>query len=146
MKTVSKIKFKTNPIKINTLKQNVYGKGKKASKPKTQKQSEDDDYHKPKRFGNFWNNNYIEHESNGERNKNLPLDEYLDKIRHCLSNIIIDLQESNTWKIQLTIAVNFISWKDAEEKRVIYSKSKGMKLMSYNDAFKVVSELFVSLR
>ena len=32
-----------------------------------------DDYHEPIRVGNFWNNNYIEYESNGDRNKNLSV-------------------------------------------------------------------------
>ena len=59
----------------------------------------EEDYYKLKRVSNFWNNNYIEYEINGDRNKNLSLDEYLDKIKHYLSDIIIDLQESDTWKI-----------------------------------------------
>ena len=29
----------------------------------------EDDYYKPVRMGNFWNNSYIEYESNGDRNK-----------------------------------------------------------------------------
>ena len=29
--------------------------------------------------------------------------------------MIIDIQESNAWKIHLTIAINFISSKDSEE-------------------------------
>ena len=29
------------------------------------------DYHEPVRAGNFWNNNYIEYESKGDRNKTL---------------------------------------------------------------------------
>ena len=41
--------------------------------------------------------------------------EYIYKFRPYLRDIIIDLQESDTWKIQLTIGVNFISSKDAEE-------------------------------
>ena len=32
-------------------------------------EQEYDDYYKPKRVNNFWNNNYIEYESNGDRNK-----------------------------------------------------------------------------
>ena len=40
---------------------------------------EDDDY-KPIRVNNFWNNNYIEYESSGDRN-NLSVKEYLDKIK-----------------------------------------------------------------
>ena len=31
---------------------------------------QEDDYYKPVREGNFWNNNYIEYESNGDKNKN----------------------------------------------------------------------------
>ena len=68
-------------------------------------------YYKPKRVSTFWNNNYIEYESNGDKNCNLSLDEYLNKIKPYLKEIIIDLQSSDTWKIQLTIAINFISSK-----------------------------------
>ena len=60
------------------------------------------------------NNNYIEYESNDDKNRNLSLGEYLNKIEPCLRDIIIDLQNSDTWKIQLTIAINFISSKDTE--------------------------------
>ena len=38
------------------------------------------DYYEPKRVNNFWNNNYIEYKSYGNKNKNLSLDEYLKKI------------------------------------------------------------------
>ena len=48
------------------------------------------------RVGNFWNNNFTKYESNGDTNKHVSLDEYLDKIRHYLKDIIIDLQESDT--------------------------------------------------
>ena len=41
--------------------------------------------------------------------------EYVYKFRPYFRDIIIDLQESDTWKIQLTSGVNFISSKDAEE-------------------------------
>ena len=56
----------------------------------------------------MWNNNYIEYESNGDKNGNLTLDEYLNKIDSGLRNIMIDIQNSGTWKIQLAIAINFI--------------------------------------
>ena len=55
------------------------------------------------------------------KNINLPLDEYLNKIRPYSRNII-DLQNLDMWKIQLTTAVNFISSKDAEEERVMHSR------------------------
>ena len=59
--------------------------------------------------------------------------------------IIIDLQNSGTWKIQLTIAINFISSKDAEEERVMHSRSNNIKFTSYIDANEVVGEPFESL-
>ena len=34
--------------------------------------------------------------------------------------MIIDLRNSDTWKIQLTIAINFISSKDAKEERITH--------------------------
>ena len=63
----------------------------------------EEDYYQPKRVSNFWDNNYIEYESNGDKNINLSLDEYLNKIEPYLRNIIIDLQNTNTWKIKLTV-------------------------------------------
>ena len=158
----------------------MYGRGKKLSKPKTQKnpekniiniirnlsilkteliikniiiraittlfEPEDDGYYKQKRLNNFWSNNYIKYESNGDRNKNLSLEEYCNKVKPYLKDIIIDLQTSDTWKIQATIAINFVSSKDAEEDHVIHSKSKNINFTSYNDSNEVVDELFKSLR
>ena len=63
-----------------------------------------------------------------------------------MTNIIIDLQYSDTWKIQLTIAINFISSKDAEEEHAMHSRSHNLKFTSYNDANEVVDKLFESLR
>ena len=36
---------------------------------------EEKNYYKPVRVGNFWSNNYIEYESNGDRNKALSVEE-----------------------------------------------------------------------
>ena len=54
-----------------------------------------------------------------------------------MKKMIVDLQESDAWKIQLTIAINFIFPRDAEEKRVTYSKNKNISFTSCNDANKV---------
>ena len=43
----------------------------------------------------------MEYGSNSDKNKNLSLKENLNKIKLSLKDIIIDLQESDTWKIQL---------------------------------------------
>ena len=49
-----------------------------------------EDYYKPVRVVNFCSNNYIEHESNGDRNKTLPIEEYL---RPYLKDIINNLKK-----------------------------------------------------
>ena len=76
---------------------------------------EEENYYKPLRVGNFWNNNYIEYESNRDRNKTVSVEEYLNKIRPYLKDIINSLKNSGTWKIQLLIAINFIFSKDNDE-------------------------------
>ena len=43
-------------------------------------QEQEEDYFEPKTVRNFWNNNYIEYETNGDKNRNLALGEYLNKI------------------------------------------------------------------
>ena len=69
---------------------------------------EEENYYKPVRKSNFWSNSYIEYESSGDKNKTLSVEEYLDKNRQYLKEIINNLKNSDTWKIQLTIANNFI--------------------------------------
>ena len=62
-----------------------------------------------------------------------------------MRNRIINVQNSDPWKIQLKIAINFFSSKDAQEKRVMHSRSKNVKVTSYNDVNEVVDELSASL-
>ena len=73
--------------------------------------NKEEDYYESKRVRNFWNNNYIEYESNGDKNRNLSLDEYRNKIKTYLRNMIINLQDSAAQNIQLTIEINSISSK-----------------------------------
>ena len=100
---------------------------------------------KPVKVGNFYSNNYTEHESNGNRNKTLSAKEYLNKIRPCLKDIINNLKKSDTWKIQLTIATNFISSKDNDEEHVIHSKNNNMEIIINDRADEIIKELFKSL-
>ena len=75
-------------------------------------EEQEEDYYEPKRVSNVWNNNWIEYESNGDKNRKLSLGEYLHKIKPYLRNKVINLQSSDAWKIQSTIAINLISSKD----------------------------------
>ena len=44
----------------------------------------------------------------------IKTDEYLTNIKLYMRDIIIDLQSSDTWKIQLKFEINFISSKDTQ--------------------------------
>ena len=63
----------------------------------------------------------MDYESKGDRNKTLSVEEYLNKISPCLKDIINNLKKSGAWKIQLTIANNFISSIDNDEDHVMHS-------------------------
>ena len=108
-------------------------------------EEDDDEYYKPKRVSNFWSNDYIEYEINGNRIENLSLEEYLNKAKPYLRDVILDLQELETCIIQLKIENNFISSKYTEEERVMHSKSDNIKFTSYNHANEVADELLHSL-
>ena len=95
-------------------------------------------------MGNIWNI-YFEYRSNCDRNKNLSLKEYLYQIKPYLKDIVTDLQESDTWKIQLTIAINFISSKHAEEERAMHSTSNNEDFFTDDNANDIIDELLKSL-
>ena len=109
-------------------------------------EKEEENYYKPVRVSNFWSNNYIEYKSNGDRNKTLSVEEYLNKIRLYLKDIINNLKKSDTWKIQLTIANNFISSLDNDEECVMHSKSDNIEIMISDEASEVIKEFFDSLK
>ena len=56
---------------------------------------QEEDYYKAKRVTNFWIDYCIEYKSNDNKNNNLSLDEYLNKIKPYLKDIMIDPQGSN---------------------------------------------------
>ena len=58
-------------------------------------EQEKEDYYKQVRLGGFWNNNYIEYENNGDRNKTLSIEEYLNKIRLYLKDEIMINYKAN---------------------------------------------------
>ena len=94
--------------------------------------------YKPVRVNNICINNYIEYESNVERNKTLSVEEYLDKLDH--------VKKSQTWKIQLTIANNFITSIGIDEERVMHSKCDNIEIMINNETDEVIKEFLDSLK
>ena len=55
--------------------------------------------------------------------KRYQLKHILNKIKPYLKNIINDLKKSDAQKIQLPLAINFVSSKDNDEERAMHSKS-----------------------
>ena len=107
---------------------------------------EEQNYYKPLTIGNFWSNNYIEYGNNGDRNKTLSVEEYPNKNRPCLKDIVNNLKKSEMWKIQLTIANNFISSRNNNEECVMYSKSDNIEIVINDEADEVIKERFVSFK
>ena len=104
-------------------------------------ENEGEDYYKPVRVDNFCNSSYLEYESNADRNKTLSIKECLKEIKPYLKDIK-NLRKSDTQKIQLTIAINFICSRDTDNGRVIHSRSDNIELMINDRASDVIEELF----
>ena len=63
-----------------------------------------------------------------------------------MKDIINDLKRSDTWKIQLTITINFVFSKDDNDKeRLMHSESDNIEITLNNEADEVIEELFKSL-
>ena len=61
-----------------------------------------------------------------------------------MKDIIIDLQKSGTWKIQLSIPIKFISSEGTNDVRIMHSKSDNIEIITYDNANEVIEELFES--
>ena len=83
--------------------------------------------------------------SEGDRNKTLLVEKYLNRIRPYLKDIINNLEKSDTWKIQLTTVINFISSKDNDEECVTHSKCNNKEIMINDKADEVIKKVFKSL-
>ena len=76
----------------------------------------------------------------------LTIDEYLGIIRSYLVDIINDHKIQSEWKMQLTIAINFISSKpDSGETRIILARSDNIEIMIGSETNEIIEDLFKSL-
>ena len=111
----------------------------------------------------FLNNDYIQYEGRGDKDKILTVNEYLDLIRPYLSDMInnhktqgtwrihagnkrIKHKTQNEWKIQLTMAISFISSKpNSDETHIMHAKSDNIEIIMGSETDEVIEELFKSL-
>ena len=62
-----------------------------------------------------------------------------------LSNIINNHKTQGKWKIQLTIAISYISSKDSDDTRIMRYKSDNIEIMMGSETGETIEELFESL-
>ena len=60
-------------------------------------------------------------------------------------NKIIEHETESEWKIQWTMAINFISSKDSDETRTMHTKSNNVEIMMGSKTDEIIEELFESL-
>ena len=120
-----------------------------------------EDYYKPIIAKVAFTNKYIQYESKGDQGKNLSIKKYLNMIRPYLSDIINYHKTQGKWtihsgnkiiehkteserKIQLTMAINFISSKDSDEIRTMHTKSNNVEITMGSETYEIIEELFKS--
>ena len=120
----------------------------------------DEYYYKPIITNSIFNNNYIQYENKGNKDKILTTNKYLDMIKPYFSDIINDhktqgdsrIHLGNTiikhktqgeCKIHLTMAISFISSKeDSDETRTMRTKSYNIEIMMGSETDEIIEELF----
>ena len=124
----------------------------------------DEDYYKQIITNSAFNNNYIQYESRGNKDKMLTISKYLDIIRPYLRDIINDHKSQgewriysgktiikrktqSEWKIQLTMAIDFISSKpDSDETPcTMCTESESIEIMIGSETEEINEGLFESL-
>ena len=123
--------------------------------------SVDEDYYKPIIAKSAFDGSYIQYESNGDKGKNLLIKKYLSIIKPYLIDIVNEhkthglvrhhsgnkswLEETcSKWKIQLAMAINFISSKVSGVTRTMHTKSNKVQIMIGSETDEIIKDIFVS--
>ena len=110
----------------------------------------DKDYYKPIIAKGPFNSSYIQYASKGDKGKNLSIKKYLNMIKPYLSDIIndhktqgkwiihsgnqiIEHKTQSEWKIELTMAINFISSKNSDETCTIMHSASLIRIFGRNN-------------
>ena len=81
------------------------------------------------------------YESKGDKDVNLALYEYFDKIKPYLKDMIDDYKSKGEWKIQITMRIIFISFIDKNETQVMHTKSDNVEIMNGTDSSNAINRL-----
>ena len=123
---------------------------------------DEEDYYKPIKVRGAFNDNYIEYERKGDRDKKLSVKEYLYMITPYLRDMVnyhkapmklkfhfrhkvIDYKtQFGEWKIQLEMQTKFICSKDSGETRIMHTWSNNVEIIMGSKTDSVINELFRS--
>ena len=105
----------------------------------------ENDYYKPILVKSFHNDGYKEYESRGDMTKSLSIEEYLDKTKPYLKELI-DIHKaiennSKEWKVQLNAKIKNVSLDDAMDIRTFYVWSKNEEIRLGNETDDIVESL-----
>ena len=104
---------------------------------------DDEDYSKSIKTEGTFDDNYIEYESKGDKDKNLSLKGYLYIIIPYLRDIINTHKTLGEWKIQLSMKINFVSSKNnSDETHITSNWSDNIEIMMGSETYDIINELF----
>ena len=112
-------------------------------------------------YKSAFDGNYIQYESRGNKGKNLSIKRYLKMIKPYLSHLMNKHKThgsaryhsgnkswiektSSEWRIQLTMAINFISSNDSDETRTMHTRSNNVEVMVGSETKEIIMKLFES--
>ena len=125
------------------------------------------DHNEPKNTVSAFNDNYIQYESMGDRDKNISTKEYIDVIRPYLGDMINNHKTQGRWKIHsgntitehkiqgernihLIMAINFISSKDFKDSKnsdktlFLHFRSDNIEIMMGSETDEISEDLYES--
>ena len=110
--------------------------------------TDNDDYYKQVLVESYFEKNYKQYESRGDKDKKLSVKQYLYMIMPYLSDLINEQRNnrdgSNESKIQLNMGVNFISSNDTGEIGTSYVNSDNEEIRSGNQTDEIINKLLKS--
>ena len=109
----------------------------------------ENDYYKPILVKSSFKENYKYYESRGDKDKKISVKQYLYKIMPYLSDLINENKaienNSNEWKIQINMHVNFVSSNDNGENGTIFVWSDNEEIRLGNETDDIIKGLINSL-
>ena len=83
------------------------------------------------------------YESRGDKDTNLALYKYFDKIKPYLKDMIDDYKSKGDWTIQISMRI-FISFIEKNETQVMHTKSDNVEIMNGTDTSDAINKLINS--